>query len=462
MQETDDHDLGPDAAERGGRHRRYYGWLLVPVASLMVVGTLPGQTVVVSQFNTSIRESLGLTNESLAFAYLIGTVAAALPLTLVGRLSDRIGPRRTSALVVGALLLGIMWLSNARGVVALTLGFFFVRFLGQGALGMLSSHVLALWFERRLATVESIKHGSLSAAGALVPAVVLWLIDGLGWRQAYAVLGVAVAASLLPLIAFVLRDRPADVGQSLADELPGPRRADRRGGDNTNDRTPGSVETTNKDQTGDREVAFTLGETLGSRSFWLLLAPGVLSGLVGTAMLFHIQPILAAGGLGSPERAGAAAVSWWSIAMFIGLMTGGPTADRVAPRVILPISTAGVGLSAWLLSTAGAPMHAAAAMGVFGIAQGWGMAAAGPAIARFFGRPHHGAIRGFATTAMVAGTAVGPWLLTATAAVLDMNLQRSLLACVAISVPVAIGAGFAVRPTGLGSGHAESRLDESE
>jgi MFS family permease len=193
----------------------YYGWVVMPVAALMVVGTLPGQTVVVSQFNTSIRESLGIGNDALAFAYLIGTLCAAVPLTLVGKLSDRIGPRRTAGLVVGSFLLGILALTNAAGLVSLTIGFFLIRFLGQGALGMLSSHVLALWFERRLATVESIKHAAISLAGAVVPALVLVLINEFGWRRAYAVLGIAVAAVLLPLIEFVLRDRPEEIGQHL-------------------------------------------------------------------------------------------------------------------------------------------------------------------------------------------------------------------------------------------------------
>ncbi len=411
----------------------YYGWAIVPVAALMIVGTLPGQTVVVSQFNTSIRESLGLTDGSLAFAYLIGTLCAALPLTLVGRVSDRIGPRRTAAVVVGAFCLGILALTNATGAVSLTVGFFLIRFLGQGALGMLSSHVLALWFERRLATVESIKHGAISLAGALVPAVVLWLIQGFGWRQAYAILGVTVAAVLLPLIAFVLRDRPEEVGQHLDNEPP-----------EYHERWHDAHE---RAIAPPAEIVFTLGQTLGTRSFWLLIMPGVLSGLVGTAMLFHIQPVLTAAGLENPIGAGQLAVSAWSVAMFVGLMSGGPIADRLPPRAILPVAALGTGLSSAVLWMTAQPWHAAAAMAVFGVAQGWGMAAAGPAVARFFGRPHHGAIRGFVTTAMVAGTATGPYLLTALASWVGDDLRRGLVVFALASVPIALGAAFATRPS---------------
>ena len=415
----------------------YYGWAVMPVACLMLIGTLPGQTVVVSQFNTALRAALGLSNEALSLCYLIGTLAAAFPLTLVGRASDRIGPRRTAGLIVGAFCLGTLALTNATGAVTLTLGFFLVRFLGQGALGMLSSHVLALWFEQRLATVESIKHAVFSLGSAAAPAITLAMIGAFGWRHAYAIMGVAVALVLLPLIAFVLRDRPEEVGQHLDNEPPTAREHDRE----ENDPADGPS----------GEADFTLGEALRTRTCWLLIIPGMLSGLVGTAMLFHMQPLLVEAGVRDPIDSGAVAVSTWAVALFIGLTTGGPAADRVPPRVILPLSPLGITASCLLMFVASEPWHAAAAMGIYGVSQGWGMAAAGPAIARFFGRPHHGAIRGFVTSAMVGGTATGPYLFTLVGGWLgtseEITLIRGLLAFAAVAVPVAVGAAFATRPS---------------
>lgn len=48
-------------------------------------------------------------------------------------------------------------------------------------------------------------------------------------------------------------------------------------------------------------------------------------------------------------------------------------------------------------------------MAVLGVAQGLGAATHGPTLARYFGRRHHGAIRGTAGTAAVVGSAVAPW-----------------------------------------------------
>ncbi|MEM8757100.1 MAG: MFS transporter [Planctomycetota bacterium] len=405
----------------------YYGWVMMPVAGIMIMATLPGQTVVVSQFNTAIRGSLGLSEIQLSQAYFIGTVLASLPLTLVGRLSDRIGPRRTTALVVGGFALGMLAMANARGFVTLTLGFLLIRFLGQGALGMLSSHVLALWFERRLATVESIKHAAMGVAGFVAPAAVIALIAAVGWREAYAWLAVIVAAAVLPLVATVFRDRPEDLGQHLDNERPA---AHQRWRSAHEQNEPARL-----------EPAFTLRQALGTRVFWLLLLPGLFSGSVGTAMLFHIQPILTPSLGDDAIVAGTRAVSTWSIVLPAGLLVGGVLADRLQVRGLASAGALLVGAGASILSGAGSSAVAAVAMAVFAVGMGLGMAAISPAYARYFGRPHHGAIRGVVSTAMVAGTAAGPVAL-AWAASLAASGERGdfgpgLIVCGLLGLPVA-------------------------
>ncbi|MEM9167293.1 MAG: MFS transporter [Planctomycetota bacterium] len=417
---------------------RYYGWVMLPVASVMIIATLPGQTVIVSQFNTPIRESLGLSAIALSEAYFLGTMLAALPQALLGKLSDRIGPRRGTALVVMAFALGMLVLANARGLAAITLGFFLVRLLGQGALGMLSSHVLALWFERRLATVESIKHACMALAGVIAPIGVVALIEARGWRESYAILAVIVAGAVLPLVATVFRDRPEQIGQHLDNEPP-----DAHAQWRSARRAHQAI-----------VPVFTLGQALASRAYWLLLVPSVFSGLVGTAMLFHIQPILTeklAGGLAATDaetvaRGGAQAVAFWSGALFVGLVVGGPIADRFPTRSIMPMATLGLALSAGILAASQSAWQASLAMAVFGVAQGILMSTSGPAVARFFGRPHHGAIRGFMTTVMVAGTGIGPLALTTLAELLGGSFAFGLWLFAAASVPIAAASALIRRP----------------
>lgn len=410
----------------------YFGWLMLPVSLVMVCCTLPGQSVVVSQFNTSFRESLGLSLESLSTAYLIGTLAAAFPLRRIGRLSDTLGPRITTALVTLGLLLGCLVISRSLNVFALTLGFFLIRLFGQGSMGMLSSHLLALWFERRLATVESIKHAGFSGVSILAPQTAILLIATVGWRSAYAILGLSVCILVLPLVATIYRNKPEDIGQHLDNEPPGEHQRWRK---------------IHKQHTQPEIPAnFTLPQARATLTFWALMLPGILSGLVGTAMIFHIQPILQHANVANFEQAGATAASVWSAAMLISTLISGPIADKLPARALIPIACVMMAASFVTMGMAGSALLASISMGVFGLSQGLFTAAFGPAVARFYGRPHHGEIRGFVTTLFVAGTATGPFLVAYGASMAGGDFGPAFYISALIAMTLGILATRAVRP----------------
>ena len=74
--------------------RVYYGWVMLPIATLAIIATSPAQTFGISVFNASLRSSLGLSHSQLTGAYMLGTLLASLPLSWVGAMMDRFGLRR--------------------------------------------------------------------------------------------------------------------------------------------------------------------------------------------------------------------------------------------------------------------------------------------------------------------------------------------------------------------------------
>jgi len=368
----------------------YYGWVMAGVCMVAMIATGPGQTVIVSQFNTALRESLGLSAAGLSTAYMIGTVCAALPLVLVGAASDRFGPRRVMGAV--ALLFGLACASMAlvQNVVMLTAGFFLLRALGQGALGLVSGHALAMWFERRLGTVNGVKIVGTQLAFAFMPAFALWLIESAGWREAYVILGACVWACVLPLVVFVSRDRPEDVGQLM-----------------DGDRRPAGEP--QFETTREPDPAFRLGEALRAWAFWVVTSTVVLNGMIGTALLFHMQPLLEWRGL--DLEASAAVVRSWSLAMMVCVLPSGWLADRLPARVLLPASLVMLGGASAVPAFATSVWHMHVCMIMFGVSQALAVGVGTPTIARYFGRKHHGAIRGTVMKLAVAGTGLGPVVL---------------------------------------------------
>jgi len=407
---------------------------MVGVSTVALIATGPGQTVVVSQFNTSFRETLGISASALSTAYMIGTLSAALPLVLVGKASDRFGPRRVMGAIACLFGLACAAAGQVQGVVTLTLAFFALRFLGQGSLGLVSGHALALWFERRLGTMNGIKLVLTQLGMAILPGIALALIATYGWRTAYAALGLMVCVLVLPLALLVARDRPEDVGERVDGDPP----VDPPGHEH-DDESP------ELSPTGHRHVdpAFTLGEALRTGAYWIVTLSMVLNGLIGTALLFHVQPLLESAGLA--VTASAPVLRTWSLTMMVCVLPAGWLADRVAPRWMIFGSLVLLAGSALLTLGASSVPLFHLAYGCFGVSQAMATAVAVPTIARYFGRAHHGAIRGSVTRLGVAGTGLGPVILGVS---LDWaeSFGPGLTAMACACVPLGVASMFLRRP----------------
>lgn len=411
----------------------FRGPVIAAACTVALIASAPGQTVVVSQFNESFTTTLGLSATALSTAYLVGTVTAAMPLTLVGSVADKFGPRRVMFVV--ALLFGLACIAagQARSLLVLTLCFFCLRFLGQGSLSMLSGHVLALWYERKLGTVNGVKMVFAQVGFMASPWLAIWLIAWLDWRWAYAVLGVLVWLVVLPLAAFVLRDRPEELGQNIdGDPLP-----EQQKGESAEAPAPRHA-----------DPAFTLKQTLATRAFWIVAGATVLSGFTGTALLFHSQPILIARGL-DPTMSAAMSTSW-ALAVAVFVLPFGRLSDRLPPRGLLCLAGLLMAASPAIVVFADSVVLLCSAMAVYGAAMAIGSAVGVPTIARYFGRKHHGAIRGFTTFLGVAGTGLGP-------VVLGVSLDYSgtftigLAACAALAVALALASLTLKRPVAPGA-----------
>ena len=371
--------------------RLYYGWIVAAVSTFGMIATAPGQTMLVGLLALPIQNDLGLTQSQIAQAYLFGTVLAALPLVYAGRLSDRFGPRIMIAAIAVLFGIGCVVLGQAHNYATLLVGYFLVRFLGQGSLGLASQHALAMWFHRRLGLVNGLKTVTLFLAWSTFPALLTLLIETQGWRNAYAILGIAVAVTIAPLSLILMRNKPEDIGQQLDGDLA-----------SEPDPLTAPVKPT--------EPHFTLKQAYRTAAFWLVAMVIVIQALVGTAILFNIQPMFVEADL-DPEYA-AGATSAWLLGSAICAVPAGWCADRFRPNVLLCISLCAMATTALGLAAAEQVWQAFAAMGSFSIGFSLIAAVGTTTIARYYGRPHHGAIRAAVGRLTVAGTGVGPFAQT--------------------------------------------------
>src|SRR5215510_6090323 len=105
----------------------YYGWVVLGVAALAMVGTLPGRTQGLGLITEPLIRDLGLSRVAYAQINLVATLIGALFCIGVGRLIDRVGSRLVLTVTAVALGLTVVTMSQSTGVVAMLVGITLTR-----------------------------------------------------------------------------------------------------------------------------------------------------------------------------------------------------------------------------------------------------------------------------------------------------------------------------------------------
>lgn len=403
---------------------------MLPVAILATAATIPGQTLGVSIFNSSFQSALGVSVSQLTGAYMIGTLIAAVPQPFIGGLMDRFGIRRV--MIIAVLMLGIACIYTAiiQSLWMLLIAFILLRMFGQGAISLLAGNIPAMWFQNRLGRVSGFMNIGWAGATAILPPVILWMIQQFGWRWAYALLGIAVWIVLLPILAVIFRNRPEDVGQRL-DGLPL----------STNPARPKISVTL--DEPAPDQKSYTLKEAQRTPAYWIMFVYTALWAMIATAIFFNLLPYFTSMGL--TETQAAATYSTLAIASVITQLIAGTLADRTSLNWLFSLSVVCFIISVWILISANTLLRAHSYAIFMGLTQAFGGVVGGTLWARYYGREHLGKIRGSVFTAGVVGSSTGPFIM---GLIYDNtgSYQITLWIFIALLIPVAIAALWATPP----------------
>jgi hypothetical protein len=178
--------------------------------------------------------------------------------------------------------------------------------------------------------------------------------------------------------------------------------------------TPGETQGKSRDTQGESQGASAVGGiepgvAYRTRTFWLFTGAGVYAAGLGTGLLFHHFSILEEAGVGR-DLAAEFFIPLGVLTAALNVGTGW-LVDRYPPRLLLAAELVLYGALTGLLPWADTTAEVWAYGSVFGVAQGMHQALLGSVYAYYFGRLHHGTIRGLANTVFIGGTAIGPALL---------------------------------------------------
>ena len=368
--------------------------------------TSPGQTYSISVFVDPMLAELGISRTTLTLLYGAGTLGGAALMPHVGRQLDHRGIRPVLAVLAVLFPLALLGMSTVGSALTLGLGFFAIRTLGQGALGLVGQNALAVWFRGRRGLAVGLASAGAAVLVAPWPALLEQVVELVGWRAAWQGIAALTAAALIPLAALLASPRPGE-----------------------QDPTP---------ERGGAEVGWTLAQAYRSPHFWLLALCGLTTAGTITGMAFHQVSLLGERGL-DPARAAANFAPQFATMAVVSVVTG-RLLDRVQLRFPVAVSMTALSVSCALATILAPGVLELAYAVAIGVSTGTWRSIHGAAWPRWFGVAHVGSIQGAASRWFIVGAALGALPL---AAVRDATGSYSM-ALAALALPPLVLAGAAL------------------
>jgi sugar phosphate permease len=369
----------------------FYGWRMVGAAT----GIQFLQSGLVSHafgaYLAMLTEEKGWSKTALAGAAAIQQMETALLGPVLGWMLDRFGPARFVRFGVVVFGLGLILFSFIDSLAGFYAAFVVIA-LGGSLCGFFPLNVAVIhWFEKRRARALSAMSIGLAGGGIVVPAVA-WSLVAFGWRPTALASGIVFIAVGLPL-AFVIRNRPEDVGE-VVDGIASPASQEK---------------SSSEGKTAPATRDFTWREALRTPAFWLLSLGHAFALFVVHAVIVHAITHMKEG-LGYSIAAAAAIITLVTLFQIVGVVIGWGLGERFDKRMICAVCmlmhATGLLLLTFALSL---PMLVGFAA-LHGVA--WGLR--GPFMqalrADYFGRSAIGMILGLSYSIIIIGQVGGPMI----------------------------------------------------
>ncbi|MCH8539203.1 MAG: MFS transporter [Opitutales bacterium] len=305
------------------------------------------------------------------------------------------------------------------------LGFFFIRYWGQGVLTLASRNMAGKWFNRYRGIAIGFSSVTVSITFSASPSLLNLLVETLGWRGAWSVLGIGIGFGVALFIWYFFRDNPEECGLQMDGRDPLP-----------------PEQETNEDLIIYRD--YQRADALRTYAFWIFTIGFSWHALLFTAYAFHVVDIGRFVGIGRQEM-----FLLFFYAAFVSVVTNLAagwlsTYIRLRNLLILQNLTLGAFALAFVYTESLFLLKVIVVISM-GIGGGlWGNLNS-IVYPRFFGRQHVGAISGFAMSAIVIASALGPYFFSLYEGFRG-DYQGIFLLCGLVSLLLAVGSFWGLNP----------------
>lgn len=378
------------------KNHLFYGWVIV-AAGFFVFTIAYGVRVSFSVMFPSLLEQFGWPRDATAAILSFHLLAYGITAPISGALVDRLGVKRNMSLGVILLGVGAAFCGLSNELWQCYIAFGLLMGVGLCLMGTVPfTRIISSWFINKRGLALSIIFTGMGGGFMLYPLVAL-LIERLSWRGAFFVEAAMVLGLLLPIIFFLIRRYPEEMG-CVAD-----------GGVSATARTDVKSVVIVDPEWANTE--WTLRKAVKKFRFWaLLFSSFAVWGIANNMMIGH--HVAFAEDLGFSNLYASSVLSLFGVLMIAGSLAGF-ISDRIGREYALTIGVV-VALSGLivllLMKDASHPWM----LYMYSILYGFGFGITSPTIAAaatdMFQGARAGPVIGSLWFAFGMGGAVGPWL----------------------------------------------------
>lgn len=189
----------------------HYAWVIVLVSGSLMFG-MSAQQMSQGVFLARVAESLGVGMGTISMAYSTSTLVMLVMTPLAAKLYQKFPTKILACIAVVDQCVSLLLLSVAQSVGVIILGCVLECFSISSFLNVMPSVLMKRWFRDRGQFAYNIILFISMLGGVVFTPVAGRIIETSGWRTAYQVLAAYILIVELPMVIFLLKADPADVG----------------------------------------------------------------------------------------------------------------------------------------------------------------------------------------------------------------------------------------------------------
>ena len=162
-----------------------------------------GQSFFLGLFNSSIRETLGITHGQFGTIYASATLLSSFILIWFGKKIDDIGISKFAFYVIVLLAFSSFFFSKISSITFLFFAILLMRFSGQGMMSHTATTTIARYFTKSRGKALSTAWLGLSSAEFILPVLIIYLLTIYDWKNIWIAISVSVII-FLPIVSYIL------------------------------------------------------------------------------------------------------------------------------------------------------------------------------------------------------------------------------------------------------------------